>query len=426
MHQYCLLLLLLLAHTLHASPHAHPHPPRRRLLRLRRLRCRILIDDHEIPLPHEIRVTAARRIASIGRGLRHAWVWYRRLAWGRDELRPLEQNGHDPFGGVSVTLVDGLDTLLLYRQLGLSALSRGGQQHSSSSPPAPVQVPYHHRRHATRHGPAEHSWVDDEVDLALAQLLQRTPSICKVNHSVSLFETTIRVLGGLLGAHTQLLSGGAAAAAAAAAADDAANDDDDDDVDNDGKDDDGGGGGLMKGGEGGVEGISAKTRSRRTRTEGVAARLLERAEETARCLQPAFNPEATPRRNGGGRNNDGGYISDAHTHNPPSRSFPLTLPRALYNPRTGLSSHREWTRGASVLADVGSIQVREKRGNEEKRGSHPPGSGCVADVCLYVAIHSVHTLISPLPHPPPPSSLSSPSSPSSSTEPLDDSWGRGI
>lgn len=44
-------------------------------------------------------------------GMVHAWSGYQKYAWGRDELKPITQDGGDPWGGMGVTLVDSLDTL---------------------------------------------------------------------------------------------------------------------------------------------------------------------------------------------------------------------------------------------------------------------------------------------------------------------------
>jgi mannosyl-oligosaccharide alpha-1,2-mannosidase len=43
--------------------------------------------------------------------MRHAWAGYRAHAWGRDELKPISAHGQDNWGGMGVTLVDSLDTL---------------------------------------------------------------------------------------------------------------------------------------------------------------------------------------------------------------------------------------------------------------------------------------------------------------------------
>eukprot|EP01062_Namystynia_karyoxenos_P082980 TRINITY_DN9450_c0_g3_i1.p1 TRINITY_DN9450_c0_g3~~TRINITY_DN9450_c0_g3_i1.p1 ORF type:complete len:614 (+),score=111.09 TRINITY_DN9450_c0_g3_i1:88-1929(+) len=87
----------------------------------------------------------------------HAWRGYADGAWGHDELRPVSNKTNDSWGGWGVTILDALDTLAL---LGLS----------------------------------------DELAAARRHVAALDWSHTKGDHSV--FETTIRHLGGLLGAYT--------------------------------------------------------------------------------------------------------------------------------------------------------------------------------------------------------------------------------
>ncbi|XP_022978355.1 mannosyl-oligosaccharide 1,2-alpha-mannosidase MNS3-like isoform X1 [Cucurbita maxima] len=88
----------------------------------------------------------------------HAWSGYKRYAMGNDELMPLSQTGTDGLGGLGATIVDALDTAMI---MGASDIvSEAG------------------------------SWVEKH-------LLDRI----KEKGQVNLFETTIRVLGGLLSAY---------------------------------------------------------------------------------------------------------------------------------------------------------------------------------------------------------------------------------
>lgn len=88
----------------------------------------------------------------------HAWSGYKKYAMGKDELMPLSQQGVDGLGGLGATVVDALDTAMI---MGLDeVVSEAG------------------------------SWIESE-------LLQRISKKGQVN----LFETTIRVLGGLLSAY---------------------------------------------------------------------------------------------------------------------------------------------------------------------------------------------------------------------------------
>lgn len=87
----------------------------------------------------------------------HAWKGYKEHAWMRDEVMPLSGGHKDPFVGWAATMVDGLDILYI---MGLQ----------------------------------------DEFDHALEAL--KTIDFTKPNaERVPVFETTIRYLGGLLGAY---------------------------------------------------------------------------------------------------------------------------------------------------------------------------------------------------------------------------------
>ena len=83
---------------------------------------------------------------------RHAWKAYRAYAWGKDELRPVSKTSSEWFN-LGLTLVDALDTMWL---MGLRDEFDEARK-----------------------------WVKD--DMVVAQ-----------DKDVNLFETTIRVLGGLL------------------------------------------------------------------------------------------------------------------------------------------------------------------------------------------------------------------------------------
>lgn len=99
---------------------------------------------------------ARERREDIRDAMKHAWSGYRKYAWGKDELKPLKKEGRDNYGGMGTTLVDSLDTLWL---MGL----------------------YEEFWEAR-------DWVRDELD-------HDTVS------DISVFETTIRSLGGLLAAY---------------------------------------------------------------------------------------------------------------------------------------------------------------------------------------------------------------------------------
>ncbi|XP_072103483.1 mannosyl-oligosaccharide 1,2-alpha-mannosidase IA-like isoform X2 [Mobula birostris] len=91
--------------------------------------------------------------------MKFAWDNYRRYAWGSNELKPLSKNGHASglFGGLlGATIVDSLDTLFI---MGLQEEFREAKE-----------------------------WVESNLDF-------------NVNGEVSLFEVTIRFVGGLLSAY---------------------------------------------------------------------------------------------------------------------------------------------------------------------------------------------------------------------------------
>ena len=86
---------------------------------------------------------------------KYAWDGYRKYAWGHDELRPVSRTYSEWFG-VGLTIIDSLDTMLLMN------LREEFQQ--------------------------ARDWVDNSLTF-------------EKNVDVNLFETTIRVLGGLLSAY---------------------------------------------------------------------------------------------------------------------------------------------------------------------------------------------------------------------------------
>ncbi|XP_019181231.1 PREDICTED: alpha-mannosidase I MNS4 isoform X1 [Ipomoea nil] len=86
----------------------------------------------------------------------HAFDGYMEHAFPRDELKPLSCEGEDTLGGYALTLIDSLDTLALL----------GDQERFSTSV----------------------EWIGKNLRF-------------DINKTVSVFETTIRILGGLLSAH---------------------------------------------------------------------------------------------------------------------------------------------------------------------------------------------------------------------------------
>ncbi|KAA0059340.1 mannosyl-oligosaccharide 1,2-alpha-mannosidase MNS1 [Cucumis melo var. makuwa] len=86
----------------------------------------------------------------------HAWNSYEKYAWGQDELQPQSKSGINSFGGLGATIVDSLDTLYI---MGLDEQFQRAKE-----------------------------WVANSLDF-------------NKNYDASVFETTIRVVGGLLSAY---------------------------------------------------------------------------------------------------------------------------------------------------------------------------------------------------------------------------------
>lgn len=109
------------------------------------------------PESSDARTTRLERRAAIKANFQHTWKSYKAYAWMKDELSPVEAGSHTSFGGWAATLIDSLDTLWI---MGMK----------------------------------------DEFEEALATLDDIDFNVSESN-VISLFETTIRYLGGLLGAY---------------------------------------------------------------------------------------------------------------------------------------------------------------------------------------------------------------------------------
>ncbi|GER24591.1 Mannosyl-oligosaccharide 1,2-alpha-mannosidase [Striga asiatica] len=103
------------------------------------------------------------RQEKVKRAFIHAWSGYRNFSMGYDELMPLSKKGIDGLGGLGATIIDALDTALI---MGIDEIA-----HEAGS------------------------WIEKNLAEKISERGQ-----------VNLFETTIRVLGGLLSAYH--LSGG--------------------------------------------------------------------------------------------------------------------------------------------------------------------------------------------------------------------------
>ncbi|KAJ3603535.1 hypothetical protein NHX12_028280 [Muraenolepis orangiensis] len=94
----------------------------------------------------------ALRLEAVRDSFRHAWRGYKEFAWGHDELRPISKSYGEWFG-LGLTLIDALDTMWILGLRDEFAEAR--------------------------------AWVNSELSF-------------NKNVDVNLFETTIRILGGLL------------------------------------------------------------------------------------------------------------------------------------------------------------------------------------------------------------------------------------
>jgi len=100
---------------------------------------------------------ARARSGIVKKAMQHAWNGYEKYAFGKDELLPISRNGQDNWGGQGTTLVDSLSTLWI---MGMKKEFNKARD-----------------------------WVRDYLDFS------------QVKGGVSVFETTIRNLGGLLSAY---------------------------------------------------------------------------------------------------------------------------------------------------------------------------------------------------------------------------------
>ncbi|KAF2459554.1 glycosyl hydrolase family 47-domain-containing protein [Lineolata rhizophorae] len=104
-----------------------------------------------------------QRLAAVKDAFEHAWGGYREKAWMADEISPVSGGQRNPFAGWGATLVDSLDSLWM---MGLV----------------------------------------EEFDHAVEEGVAKIDFTTSIRGDIPLFETTIRYLGGLLGAYD--ISGG--------------------------------------------------------------------------------------------------------------------------------------------------------------------------------------------------------------------------
>jgi mannosyl-oligosaccharide alpha-1,2-mannosidase len=98
-----------------------------------------------------------QRLSAIKAEFKHAWEGYKKIAMGHDEIKPLSKESEDPFNGWGATLVDSIDTLWI---MGLK----------------------------------------EEFSEAL-DAIKKIDFKTSIREDIPVFETTIRYIGGLLGAY---------------------------------------------------------------------------------------------------------------------------------------------------------------------------------------------------------------------------------
>ncbi|KAL7797215.1 glycoside hydrolase family 47 protein [Trichoderma ceciliae] len=104
----------------------------------------------------EAKTRRANRQERVGKEIERAWSGYKKFAWMHDELSPVSAKNRDPFCGWAATLVDSLDTLWI-------------------------------------------AGLREEFDEA-AKAVEKIDFTTTPRNNIPVFETTIRYLGGLLGA----------------------------------------------------------------------------------------------------------------------------------------------------------------------------------------------------------------------------------
>ncbi|XP_034292103.1 endoplasmic reticulum mannosyl-oligosaccharide 1,2-alpha-mannosidase isoform X1 [Pantherophis guttatus] len=127
------------------EPNPSPEPPSKKINHPGRPSA-VASEDQKEP------VALNKRQLAVIEAFRHAWKGYKEFAWGHDELKPISKSFNEWFG-LGLTLIDALDTMWI---LGLKAEFKEARE-----------------------------WVAKELDF-------------KKDVDVNLFESAIRILGGLL------------------------------------------------------------------------------------------------------------------------------------------------------------------------------------------------------------------------------------
>ncbi|CAO2189197.1 unnamed protein product [Urochloa humidicola] len=136
-------------------------------------------------------VNNARR-EKVKEAMLHAWNSYVKYAWGQDELQPQSKTGVNSFGGLGATLVDSLDTLYI---MGLKEEFKKARE---------CGVPQVRRESGAKQTQAKvgrgELWRVDSINQTRPNWVAESLDFDK-DYEASVFETTIRVVGGLLSAY---------------------------------------------------------------------------------------------------------------------------------------------------------------------------------------------------------------------------------
>lgn len=112
--------------------------------------------DHGGKGAHQEFLEAGDRRNAVKEGFLHAWKGYKTYAWGKDSLHPVSKSGSDDFLGMAISIVDSMDTALI---MGLDDIFE-----------------------------EQYAWVVKNLKFGDQE-------------NINVFETTIRVVGGLLSAY---------------------------------------------------------------------------------------------------------------------------------------------------------------------------------------------------------------------------------
>jgi mannosyl-oligosaccharide alpha-1,2-mannosidase len=119
----------------------------------------VTIEDYKLSFDDDKDAVNKHRRTKVRDAMKHAFSNYAKYAWGKDELCPISKQGHNWLpNGAGLTIVDAVDTLFI---MGL----------------------------------------EEEYQKSVQYFMKEVPQISTIDNYVSLFEITIRMLGGFLSAY---------------------------------------------------------------------------------------------------------------------------------------------------------------------------------------------------------------------------------